>query len=194
VKQDLKINVVGTSSSGKTTFCRKLSNILSIPHIEMDALFWGPNWYFPTNKEFFPKLRLALKGERWILDGNYTRTIPIKWKHVTTIIWLDLGFARILYQAITRAIKRIITRKELWPNTGNRETLKSLFSTDSIVLWAIKSYRKFKTFYEPLIESGYFSNIQLIRLKSPKEVELFLFKLKNHGDSIFDRSTSWKKL
>lgn len=35
----LKVNVLGTSSLGKTAFCMKLSNILSITHIEMDALF-----------------------------------------------------------------------------------------------------------------------------------------------------------
>ena len=113
MEQDLKINVVGTSSSGKTTFCRKLSSILSIPHIEMDALFWGPNWNLPTDEEFFPKLRSALKESSWILDGNYTRTIPIKGESVTTIIWLDFSFPRTLYQAVIRAIRRIITREEI---------------------------------------------------------------------------------
>ena len=190
MKQDLKVNVVGTSSSGKTTFCKKLSSILSIPLIEMDALFWGPNWYMPTAEEFFPKLRLALKRSSWILDGNYTRTIPIKWKSVTTIIWLDFSFPRTLYQAVIRAIKRIITREEIWPNTGNRESLKSLFSEDSIVLWAIKTHRKFRPSYEALIEAGDYSNIQFIRLRSPKEVELFLSKVKNNRELIFNSTIS----
>ncbi|MBY8990559.1 MAG: adenylate kinase [Candidatus Lokiarchaeota archaeon] len=190
MEQNLKINVVGTSSSGKTTFCRKLSRILSILHIEMDALFWGPNWCLPTDEEFFPKLRLALKGDSWILDGNYTRSIPIKWESVTTIIWLDFSFLRTLYQAVNRAIKRIITREEIWPGTGNREALKSLFSKDSIVLFMIKSYRKFRPFYEPLIKSGDYSNIQFIRLRSPREVKLFLTRVKKNRDLIFDRTTS----
>ena len=195
MKQDLRINVVGTSSSGKTTFSRKLSSILSIPHIEMDALFWGPNWYIPTNEEFLLKLQSALKGSCWILDGNYTtRTLSIKLERVTTIIWLDFSFPRTLYQAVIRAIKRIITRKELWQNTGNRETIKSLFSKDSIVLWTIKTYRKFRPFYEPLIKSDDYSRIKFIRLKSPKEVALFLLKVKNHRDLIFDRTISWKNL
>jgi len=186
----VKINVVGTSSSGKSTFCKELSSILSVPHIEMDALFWGPNWYLPTDEEFFSKLRLALKGDSWILDGNYKRSIPIKWESVTTIIWLDFSFLRTLYQAVKRAIKRVITREELWPGTGNREPLKSLFSKDSIVLWAIKTHKKFRPFYKALIESGDYSNIQFIRLKSPKEAELFLVKAKNNRDLIFDRTTS----
>jgi adenylate kinase family enzyme len=180
----VKINVVGASSSGKTSFSKKLSNILSIPYIEMDALFWGPNWQIPNYEDFCSKLRLALKVDNWILDGNYTRTIPIKWKRVTTIIWLDFSFLRTLYQAIIRATKRIITREELWPGTGNIETLKALFSKDSIVLYAIISHRKVRKRYEAFIKSDYYSNIQFIRLRSPKEVKLFLNRVKNNREFV----------
>lgn len=181
----MKINVVGTSSSGKTTLSKKLSSILSVPHIEMDALFWGPNWYSSSYEDFCSKLRLVLKGDSWILDGNYTRTIPIKWERVTTIIWLNFSLLRTLYQAVIRATKRIITREELWSGTGNRETLKALFSKDSIVFYAIKSHRKVRKNYEALIKSDDYSNIQFIRLRSPKEVELFLNSVKNNRELIF---------
>lgn len=181
--------MVGTSGTGKTTFCKRLSSTLSIPYIEMDSLFWGPNWSYPTDEEFFSKLSLALKDDNWILDGNYTRSTFIKWESVNTVIWLDLSFIRALYQAVIRAIKRIITREELWYGTGNIETLKSLFSKDSIVLWTIKTHRKVRKRYEALIESGDYSNIQTIRLRSLKEVELFLDKVKSNKDSIFDRTT-----
>jgi adenylate kinase family enzyme len=195
VKQDLRINVVGPSSSGKTTLSRKLSRILSIPHIEMDALFWGPNWYLPPNEEFLPKLQSALKGSSWILDGNYTnRTLSIKWERVTSIIWLDFSFPRLLYQAVIRAFKRIITQEELWSGTGNRETLKNLFSKDSIVLWTIKTYKKFRPFYKIIIESGNYSHIKFVRLSSPKEVDLFLMKVKNNRDLIFNKTISWRNL
>ena len=133
---------------------------------------------------------MALKGDSWILDGNYTRSIPVKWESVTTIIWLDFSFIRTLYQAVKRAIKRVITREELWPDTGNRESLKSLFSKDSIVLWAIKTHRKVRKKYEALIESDDYSNIQFIRLRSPKEVELFLAKVKNNRELISDNTIS----
>ena len=95
-----------------------------------------------------------------------------------------------MYQAVKRAIKRVITREELWPDTGNRESLKSLFSKDSIVLWAIKTHRKVRKKYEALIESDDYSNIQFIRLRSPKEVELFLAKVKNNRELISDNTIS----
>jgi hypothetical protein len=48
----------------------------------MDAVFWGPNWHWPGDEEFFTKLKNELSRDAWILDGNYTRTIPIKWENV----------------------------------------------------------------------------------------------------------------
>lgn len=39
-----RISVVGTSGSGKTTLARQISQRLSIPHVELDALHWEPNW------------------------------------------------------------------------------------------------------------------------------------------------------
>ncbi len=138
----MKINIIGTSGSGKSTFGRKLAESLSLPFLEMDAIFWGPDWTFPEDKELFSKLTSALEGENWVLDGNYTRTIPIKWDNIDIVIWLDFSFLRTLFQAVTRAFTRILTREEFWPGTGNRETLGKLFSRDSIVLWTLKTYRR----------------------------------------------------
>jgi adenylate kinase family enzyme len=36
--------VVGTSAVGKTTLAAALSRRLGVPHIELDALYWGPGW------------------------------------------------------------------------------------------------------------------------------------------------------
>ncbi|MCF6264133.1 MAG: AAA family ATPase [Xanthomonadales bacterium] len=55
-----KINIIGTSGSGKSTFAKALSKKLDYPYIEMDAIFWGKNWYWPSDDEFFNKLALPL--------------------------------------------------------------------------------------------------------------------------------------
>ncbi|MEE8357150.1 MAG: shikimate kinase [Anaerolineales bacterium] len=117
----MRINVIGTSGSGKTTFGKKLAEILSIPFLEMDAIFWGPEWSSPEDQVLFPRLSKALEGENWVLDGNYSRTLAIKWELVQAVIWLDFSFARTLYQAVVRAIPRLFSQEELWPEleTGN---------------------------------------------------------------------------
>jgi adenylate kinase family enzyme len=44
--------VIGTSCSGKTTFARDLARTLGLPHIELDALHWQPNWVSRSAEEF----------------------------------------------------------------------------------------------------------------------------------------------
>jgi adenylate kinase family enzyme len=50
-----RILVVGSSCSGKTTFARALAGILGRPHIELDALHWGPNWCYAPDFEAFQR-------------------------------------------------------------------------------------------------------------------------------------------
>lgn len=176
----MKINVVGTSGSGKSTVARALAKELNYPYIEMDALFWGKNWTMTTDEIFFDKLTKALDQKDWVLDGNYHRTIEIKWKEVDMVVWLDYSFFRTLYQAISRAFKRIITRKELWAGTGNREQIWMLFSKDSIILWTLKSYSKIKTRYTNLMKDPDYSHIQFVRLRNPKAYKAFLKNISEH--------------
>jgi adenylate kinase family enzyme len=170
----LRINVIGTSGSGKTTFGRELASALQIPFIELDAIFWGPDWSEPDDSELFPKLSAALSGDNWVLDGNYSRTLDIKWERVESVIWLDFSFPRTVAQAIKRAVSRIITQEELWPGTGNRESLQKLFSRDSIVLWTIQTYAKRRKKIQGYISSGQYRSIIFHRIKSPKQAKIFL--------------------
>jgi len=183
----VRINVIGTSGSGKTTFGRKLAESLSLPFLEMDAIFWGPDWTFPEDKELFSKITSALEGENWVLDGNYTRTIPIKWDDIDLVIWLDFSFILTLFQAVTRAFTRILTREELWPGTGNREMLGKLFSRDSIVLWTLRTYQRNRKKFAGYMEADKFKEIHFIRLKSPRQAKSFLQKASRNQDWIFDR-------
>lgn len=177
-----KINIIGTSGSGKTTFSRKLSESLNLPVIEMDKVFWGPNWYWPSDEEFFGKLKNALSSEKWILDGNYTRTIPIKWEKVDVVIWLDYPFMTTLLQAIRRAIKRSITGEELWEGTGNRESFKKSFlSKDSIILWTIKTHKPVRKKYEEYMKSEKYAHIKFVRLRNHKEAQRFLQMINKQG-------------
>ncbi|MBK9324387.1 MAG: hypothetical protein IPM97_15790 [Bdellovibrionaceae bacterium] len=173
-----KINVVGTSGSGKSTVSKRLSEILKVPYIEMDKIFWGPNWYWPSDEEFFIKLKDAIRGESWVLDGNYTRTIPIKWKNVDLVVWLDYPFSTTLIRAVKRAFLRSLRKEELWEGTGNRESFrKSFFSKESIILWTIKTHGQVRKKYESYLNDPRFSHIKFIRLKSDLEVEIFLANL-----------------
>lgn len=174
-----RINVVGTSGSGKSTFARRLSELLSIPHIEMDTFFWQPNWTKLDDEKFCSILENELTQEAWILDGGYSKLTPTKWANVECVIWLDYSFPRTLYQAIGRALQRSITKEELWPGTGNRESFRRTFlSRESVILWTTQTWKKNRKKYEALMHDPEHERIHFIRLRSRKESDAFL-------DSVF---------
>lgn len=146
----------------------------------MDKIFWKPNWTMPDDDEFFLKLKNELNRNSWVLDGNYKRTTFIKWQKTEVVIWLDYGFYRTFFQSLKRSINRSITKKEIWKDTGNRESFtKTFFNKESILLWVIKTHRSTREKYEHILRDGKYSQIKFIRLNSPAEAELFLKNLKD---------------
>ncbi|KDM89887.1 shikimate kinase [Photobacterium galatheae] len=174
-----RINVIGTSGSGKSTFSQKLADALGYPYIEMDALFWQPNWAESTDEAFFATLEQALASPQWVLDGNYHRTVPIKWRQVDTIIWVDYSLTRTLFQAVKRAITRCLSQQELWPGTGNRETFQKTFlSRDSIVWWTMKTYSKNRARYLAVMADPNFAHIRFVQLRTPAQANQLIQQLK----------------
>jgi adenylate kinase family enzyme len=51
-----KINVVGTSATGKSTFSRALAEKLDLHYIELDNLFWLDDWQECPDEVFFAKI------------------------------------------------------------------------------------------------------------------------------------------
>ena len=183
-----RVNVVGVSGSGKSTIANKLATTLGSPLIEMDRLFWHANWVESEIPEFQQKVRSAIhQSDHWVLDGNYhSKTYEIKWPPATTVIWLDYSFRRCLRQATTRAIKRAWTKKELWPNTGNRESFRKLFGRDSIVLWTITSFHQLRLRYERCQQDPRWAHLEFVRLKKPSDAIELLNSCRCVGDKTRD--------
>ena len=138
-----RLIIIGTSCSGKTTLTRQLSRTLRAPCIELDAIHWKPAWQPRPTDEFRQMVSEVVAGERWVIDGNYSRVRDIVWARGTTIIWLNYPFRVVLWRALCRTVKRAATQEELF--SGNRESFrKSFFSRESIILWVIYSYRRLR--------------------------------------------------
>ncbi len=181
----LRINVVGTSGAGKTTFARQLARQLDYPLVELDQLYWEAGWRAASDEDFYGRIKQATSQPRWILDGNYSRTEPIKWRNATMIIWLDYSFARTLSQAFRRAIRRCWTKQEIWPGTGNRESFRRTFlSHQSILLWTIHSFHRVRKRYATRMVDPRFSHIEFVRLGSPKAAQQFLMLADSAGEAI----------
>ena len=173
-----KIIVVGATGSGKSTLAKALAEKIQIENIQLDLLFWKPNWQWSSDEEFFPKIEAALKDkERWVVDGNYSRTYDILWPKADTVIWIDFPFWLTFYQNFSRSIKRIITREELWPNTNNRESFTRLIGKESILRWLWKTYPLMQQRYEKRFADPEHDYINFYRLRSRAEVKQFINSL-----------------
>ena len=92
----MNINVVGTSGSGKSTLARRLAHRLGLPWIELDRLYWRPNWQGTPDEAFFTAIAAATATPGWVLDGNYNRSRSVKWREVDLVIWVDYSLWRTL--------------------------------------------------------------------------------------------------
>jgi len=73
-----RILVIGCSGAGKTTFSRMLGEKLSLPVYHLDQLYWKPDWVESNKNEFTKKQTAIITGERWIIDGNYSSTLELR--------------------------------------------------------------------------------------------------------------------
>lgn len=171
-----RIHVIGTSGSGKTTLAAHLAQHFGIPHIELDALHWGPHWEAVPLETFRQRVEAALQGPAWTVDGNYGKVRALIWSRADTVVWLDYSRAVIMSRLLLRTLHRAISGKELWH--GNRESLrKAFFSRDSILLWAWQTYPRRRREYPVLLAQPEYAQLQVIRLRSPKESRAWLTSL-----------------
>lgn len=163
-----RIAVIGTTGSGKTTMARRVAEHFNYSHTEIDALHWGPNWTENPVELFREQITQALSGDGWVVDGNYRSVRDLIWSRIDTVIWLDYSLPVILYRLIRRTLHRVITQEELW--NGNRENWRTaLFSRDSIILWALKTYRRRRREYPELLARPEYAGLIVVHLRSPRQ-------------------------
>jgi adenylate kinase family enzyme len=166
-----KIVIVGTSGCGKTTLGRQLAKTLHIKHVDLDDLYWLPNWIPRADEEFFSLIQRELDRDGWIICGNYSRAQEQVWKQADTIIWLDLPLYTCLWRAFKRSMKSWIKHEPCC--NGNYETIRRIFGKDSIILWVWNTYFRRKKAYTQYFALNN-SNHRLIRLQNDHEIQKFL--------------------
>jgi adenylate kinase family enzyme len=168
-----RVVVIGTSCVGKTTFAQALARVLSFPHVELDALYWQPNWIPRPSEEFRALTAQALSQDRWVTDGNYGVVRDLIWSRATTVIWLNYGFPLVLWRALTRTVRRVLTQEELF--SANRESLRlAFFSRDSILWWVLTTFHRRRKQYRVLFDRRTSPQLVYVELRNPSEAKHFL--------------------
>ena len=170
-----RINVTGTSCSGKTTLARALAARLQLPRIELDALYWGPGWTPVPAETFRARVADAVAGERWVIDGGYSPVRDLTWGRADTIVWLDYPLTTVLRRWARRTVTRLRTREEFWPGTGNRERPSHVVGRDSLLWWILSTQRRRRRTTAATLLAR--PDLRVIRLSSPAETERWLDSL-----------------
>lgn len=168
--------VYGPASSGKTTLAGQIADHIGVPHIELDAVFWKPDWTQKPLEEFRAEVSGLLEEhkEGWVFDGNYSNVRGLILPQVDTVVWLQLPFRVVFWRALRRTLGRIRSREPLWGH--NYETFRNSFlSRESLLLYIIMNWRGYKRIGRSFEEIPHHASI--IILHSQREIDNFLANL-----------------
>jgi len=161
-----KVLVIGSGGSGKSTFSRRLGDAVGIDVIHLDQLYWRPNWVEPPKEEWEETVATLIKGESWIMDGNYGGTRTMRLNACDTVIFLDIPRTTCVFRVLKRNWQyRGQTRPEMAVGCSEKFNLEFL-------LWVWNFPKKKKP--EILAEFERFPNKNIVILQSDGEIDEFL--------------------
>lgn len=167
-----QILIIGNAGSGKTTFAKALAKKTHLPLIHLDKLFWCGEWEHLSRDDFDAVLQEELDKPEWIIDGNFSRTIPHRLKYCDTVFYFNLPTVTCLWGSTVRVIKNYgKTRDDMGGNCPEyfdkqkRELYKAIFTFN-------KKHRKK---YRKLLEEQ--ANKNIVIFKSRKQAYRYLNNL-----------------
>lgn len=164
-----RIMIIGCGGAGKSTLARQLGEKTGLPVVHLDKLFWKPGWVSLSQEEFDLVHQEAISRERWIIDGNFDRTIPQRLSRCDTVLYLD--FSR--WACVMGVAKRVLTtygtvREDMGEGCPERFDLEFLKW-----VWDFNKNKRQKNYR--LLEEA--EGVEVTILKNRREVKRFLASL-----------------
>ena len=85
-----KVIVIGSPGAGKSVFSKKLKDITGLPLYHLDMLYHNKDGTHITREELEIKLNKIFMEEKWIIDGNYQKTLELRLQECDTVFLLDI--------------------------------------------------------------------------------------------------------
>lgn len=122
-----RILLIGSGGAGKSTLARRLGEQTGLPVVHLDKLYWTGEWQHLDKDAFDRALEAELAKPEWILDGNFTRTLPCRLEACDLVLYLDYP-TRVCLWCILRRILRYHgeTRPDMGENCPERFDLSFL--------------------------------------------------------------------
>jgi hypothetical protein len=167
-----RVAVVGAVGCGKTTLAREIARRIDAPHIELDALRYQPDWVVEADETFRDKVVEYVGTDSWVIDGNYADVQDLTWLRAQLLVWIDIGLTVVLWRLLRRTFRRLWGKEEFF--NRNREQFRRVFGSQSILIWAIRSHGPRRRRYEELLKHPRYAHLQVVRLRSPSAVRVWL--------------------
>ncbi|SDF89883.1 AAA family ATPase [Terriglobus roseus] len=118
-----RICILGPSNSGKSTLADAIARRSGSKAIHLDQLHHLPNtnWVPRPAKEFVALHDEAITGERWVIDGNYSKLFPQRFQRATGVILLDISTLTSLFRYLRRTI---FERSRIGALAGGQDSIK----------------------------------------------------------------------
>lgn len=167
-----RILIIGCGGSGKSTLARGLADKMGLPLVHLDRLWWRDGWVHTSVEAFDAQLARLLEQPRWIMDGNYDRTLPMRLEKCDTVIFLDFSRWACMWGMLKRVIANYGHSRADMPE-GCPERFDPEF-----IRWIWDFRKKIRPRnYELLAQAEREHGVQTVILKNRREAKRFLQKL-----------------
>ena len=167
-----RVIIIGGNGSGKSTFSKKLHSITGLPLVHLDRLLWYGDWQVRERAEFDALLGAELEKDRWIIDGNYNRTIPWRLSYCDTVFYFDFSTLRCLFGVTWRVLTNLgRVRDDMGGNCRERFDL----SFYKAILGFNKAYRER---YHALLKEAEQNGKTVVIFHNRRQVKRYLKALK----------------
>lgn len=173
-----RILILGRTGSGKTTLARELAASVGVPHVELDALYFGPDFSTVPLSVLRERTSAAIAGDRWVTDGNKSAVRDLVWPRADTVIWLDYPWAVSFWRLGKRALWRTSVLTAQAAERGGKAGLpKQFLSAAKGVLTALRSHLGQRREYRRMFTEQENLHLVVLRLRSPHATRRWLARV-----------------
>lgn len=164
-----RIAIIGCGGSGKTHLANQLEVLFNLPLTHLDGVYYDADWEPLPQEEFAALQHQLVAGPRWLLEGNYAGTLPIRLARADTVIFLDLH--------ATTCLTGILQRR--WRYWGGQHAKDGIY--DRITWDFIRYVCRYRTTMRPRVRAlmdEHGGNARLVTLTSRRQTARFTAQLR----------------